>query len=87
VIGERNGRPLLGVFRNETDSLTFIPQRAALQTEFCADEAKSWNQVYARFAPLRLTIRKPTVCRGGLDEPGRNIMHSCGVIPVSSRYL
>jgi transposase-like protein len=54
VIRERDGRTLPGVFRNESDALTFIRNRIAPKTKLYADEALAWNELHGRFELLRI---------------------------------
>src|SRR4051794_37328970 len=54
VIRERGGRTLPGVFRNESDALTFIRNRIAPKTTLYADEALAWNELHGRFELLRI---------------------------------
>jgi len=54
VIRERDGRTLPGVFKSETDAVSFIRTRIARGTEVHADESGAWNALHGRFIMKRI---------------------------------
>ncbi len=54
VIRERDGRTLPGVFKSETDAVSFIRTRIAKGTEVRADESGAWNAPPGRFIMKRI---------------------------------
>jgi hypothetical protein len=54
VIRERGGETLPGVFKAESQALSWIKSRVAKGTVLHADEAPSWNDLHARFEMKRI---------------------------------
>ncbi len=55
-----DGRTLPGVFKSETDAVSFIRTRIAKGTEVHADESGAWNAPHGRFIMKRINHQKPT---------------------------
>jgi transposase-like protein len=54
VIRERNGNSLPGVFRSESQALSFIKSRLLKGTVVNADESGAWNELHARYEMKRI---------------------------------
>jgi ISXO2 transposase-like protein len=54
VIRERGGETLPGVFKSESDALSWVAHRVRKGTVLHADEASSWNDLHARFVMKRI---------------------------------
>jgi len=54
VVRERNGETLPGVFRSEAQAIGFIKARVRKLTKLQADEATSWDALYARYEMKRI---------------------------------
>lgn len=54
VIRERGGASLPAVFKSEAHAMNFLRSRIAPGTVVNADEAKSWNELHARFEVKRI---------------------------------
>lgn len=54
VIRERGGETLPGVFKSESEALSWVARRVRKGTVLHADEAASWNALHARFELKRI---------------------------------
>jgi transposase-like protein len=70
VMRERDGRTLPAVFKSESAALGFINQRVAKGTHLMADEAKSWNDLHARYTMDRIDHGKAYSMPGGIYTNG-----------------
>ena len=72
VIRERDGRTIPAVFKSEAASLAFIKARVEKGTTIQADDATSWDDLYARFPMKRINHEEAYshdgACTNGAEE-------------------
>lgn len=70
VARERGGSTLPAVFKSESAALGWIMSRVAKETRLMADEAKSWNDLHARYAVERIDHGQSYSLPGGVYTNG-----------------
>ena len=70
VMRERGGSTLPAVFKSESAALGWISSRVSRDTRLIADEAKSWNDLHARYAMERIDHGAAYSLPGGVYTNG-----------------
>jgi hypothetical protein len=70
VVRERGGSTLPAVFKSESAALGWISRTVARETRLMADEAKSWNDLHARYQMDRIDHGQSYSLPGGIYTNG-----------------
>ena len=74
VIRERDGHTLPGVFKSETDAVSFIRTRIAKGTEVHADESGAWNALHGRFIMKRINHQEAYSLMGACTNEAESFL-------------
>lgn len=79
VIRERNGNSLPAMFRTEGQALSFIRSRVAKGTTLNADEARTWDDLHARYEMKRINHEEAYTLDSASTNWPRNTLAACAV--------